>query len=277
MVLQPDEPGQPERSPVGGAPGVFPPGYETMELLANRTGGEVYINTNGISGAIQDAVDDSELVYTLAFYPSQEEQDGALHKLKVKIDRKGVTARYRDSYYATKAEPATPSSQPISSTTPSPSSEKPPLDLQGRSTVPASATVVADVADEQVQGMEELLKDSLEATQIELAAKALADPAEAGSYKVRVSVNLHDVKFERTGASWFGEFDIGFLAEGSEAFRIITRKLEIPDKQLAPGLDQGTMVETSIKPVGEPGRLRIVVRDHATGAAGSLTLSLPKP
>jgi VWFA-related protein len=96
-----------------GAPSPIVPGYrmapvgpehvETMNLLAGLTGGEAYYNTNGLEESMLKAVEDSDVAYTLGFYPIEDSQDGKVHKLKVSVNRPGVSLRYRPSYFATKA------------------------------------------------------------------------------------------------------------------------------------------------------------------------------
>jgi VWFA-related protein len=214
--------------------GVYPPGFNTMDFMGELTGGEVFINTNDIAGSIEAATEDDDLVYTLGFYPPSEDDKGGSHKLKVEVSRKGLSLRYRGSYVA--ADTQTAAFDP--------------------------------------KNVEQLLKDSLDAAQIELAANATPDKTHAGSYQVHVAVNLHDVQFQHQGAVWVAELGVGFLVQGTDAFRVITRKIELPDSQLAAGLDKGTLIETSIALQAPAGVLRIAVQDQATGAAGSLHVPL---
>ena len=73
---------------------------ETMRTLAERTGGRAFYDTNDIQGAIRKAVDDSRLTYELGYYPSHEKWDGHFQEVKVKVNRHGATARYRNGYFA---------------------------------------------------------------------------------------------------------------------------------------------------------------------------------
>jgi len=80
--------------------------------IAASTGGVAFTYSNDIRGAIEQAISDGDLTYTVGFYvPALEEHDameymrkaslreGSLfHKLRVEITRPGVTARYRQSY-----------------------------------------------------------------------------------------------------------------------------------------------------------------------------------
>ncbi len=215
---------------------VGPSGIDTMNLLAGLTGGDVYFNTNGIENSIQTAVEDADLTYTLGFYPAREPKDRDLHNLKVKVARAGVTVRYRENYSASLA-PATEKDRPT---------------------------------------LDQLLKDPLNATQLDLFAETVPDQARPGSYQVRVSVDLHDVQLEHQDAQWVGMLGVSIYVEGSKTGQTMTKKIEIPDDQLAAGLEKRVVVETSIALEGPNGVLRVVAQDQATGAAGSLRLPLGK-
>jgi hypothetical protein len=207
-----------------------------MNKLADLTGGLVFYNkSNAIEESIQTAVDDGELTYTLGFYPMPEEKDRAslnVHDLKVEVARRGVSLRYRQNYFASKT--------------------------------PAAANDRAT--------LETLLKDPLDATQLQLVAETNPDPARPGFYEVRVSIDLHDVHLENQNSTWVGAVDVSFLIEGARTARTITKKIEIPEDQLAAALEKGIAVTDSIG----PGVLRIVVQDRSTGAAGSVRITLGK-
>ncbi|HEU0138118.1 MAG TPA: VWA domain-containing protein [Bryobacteraceae bacterium] len=72
----------------------------TMEELAARTGGRAFYNSNDLKRAIETAIRDSELTYTLGFYPDAADMDGKFHELKVQTKRKGVRLRHRKGYLA---------------------------------------------------------------------------------------------------------------------------------------------------------------------------------
>lgn len=64
---------------------------------ANETGGNAAGNTD-VGMAVERAVEDSDVTYTLGFYP--EILDGTYHNLKVKVQRRGVEVRSRQGYVA---------------------------------------------------------------------------------------------------------------------------------------------------------------------------------
>jgi hypothetical protein len=71
-----------------------------MEELAGETGGQAFVNTNDITGAIRKAVEDSAVTYTLGFYLDGGSLDGKFHELKVEVRRKGLSLRYPRAYFA---------------------------------------------------------------------------------------------------------------------------------------------------------------------------------
>jgi VWFA-related protein len=99
-VRGPASPGQ-LRMQMGRGESPSPRGLNTENMFADLTGGLVFYNkSNAIEESIQTAVDDGELIYTLGFYPMREELNGTYHDLKVDVDRRGVSVRYRANYFA---------------------------------------------------------------------------------------------------------------------------------------------------------------------------------
>jgi hypothetical protein len=56
---------------------------------------------------------------------------------------------------------------------------------------------------------------------------------------------------------------------------MITRKIEIPDEQLAAAFEKGIVVSDSVA-MDRPRDLRLVAQDRTTGAAGSIRVPLGK-
>ena len=81
------------------------PPYDTFDIVAERTGGKAYHNTNDLTGAIKRAVDDAKVSYVIGFYPAEAKWDGQFHQLKLECKRHGVNIRYRPGYFATSAAP----------------------------------------------------------------------------------------------------------------------------------------------------------------------------
>jgi VWFA-related protein len=82
----------------------FTASHDTMNLLAESTGGKAYYNRNDIDGAIRDGMNDGSTYYLLGYYPDNKTWDGKFRKLQIKVARDGAKLRYRLGYYA--ADPA---------------------------------------------------------------------------------------------------------------------------------------------------------------------------
>ncbi len=82
--------------------------HDSMKELASRTGGRAAYNTNDLSRAIRQAIDDSSVTYTIGYYSTDERQDGKFREIHVKVDRPHVDVRYRKGYFALKPADATP-------------------------------------------------------------------------------------------------------------------------------------------------------------------------
>ena len=214
--------------------GLTMPGLDTMNTLAGLTGGRAFYADNGLDSLIAEAVEDSELIYTLGFYPSQESQAGDWHKLKVSVDKRGLTARYREAYFAAK--------------------------------------VTADAG--QRPTLAQMLRDTLDVAEIGLRADTTPDQAQPGFYNVRATVDLHDVHLDHQDASWVGGVEISFYMDGAKSAYQVNRKIAIPEDQLAAALETGFVLNASIGVTQPTGELRVVVQDTATGAGGSVRVPL---
>jgi len=73
---------------------------ETMDKLAEGTGGKTCKNTNDLSECIETALKDSSSYYELAYYPQNAKWDGSFHTISVKTTRPGLNLRYRRGYFA---------------------------------------------------------------------------------------------------------------------------------------------------------------------------------
>src|SRR3989442_1340554 len=68
------------RNPVGPI-GLSPDraNIDTMNILADRTGGRAFYNTNDIQGSVRRAIEDSRVTYVLGFYPTHGNWDAKFH------------------------------------------------------------------------------------------------------------------------------------------------------------------------------------------------------
>ena len=73
---------------------------ETMEVVAEDTGGRAFTNTNALDVSISRAVDDSRLSYVLGYYSTDTKTDGRYRTIRVEVKRKGLAVRHRAGYVA---------------------------------------------------------------------------------------------------------------------------------------------------------------------------------
>jgi VWFA-related protein len=74
--------------------------HETMEAMAEDTGGTPFYNTNGLTQAVQKAIRNGSNYYTLTYSPNDTVWDERFRAIKVKVDQPGVKLSYRNGYYA---------------------------------------------------------------------------------------------------------------------------------------------------------------------------------
>ena len=74
--------------------------HAAMRQIAEATGGQAFINTNGLKETIADAVENGSSYYSIAYVPSERKFDGRFHKTEVRLDASGDQLSYRRGYYA---------------------------------------------------------------------------------------------------------------------------------------------------------------------------------
>lgn len=77
-------------------------GFATLDVVAKETGGEAFINTNGLKEAMTTAVVEGSSYYTLTYSPANVQFNGALRHIRVELRDYHARDRlaYRHSYYA---------------------------------------------------------------------------------------------------------------------------------------------------------------------------------
>jgi len=73
---------------------------QSMEVLADETGGTVCVEDNDLGDCVKKAVNDSSSFYEIAYYPDSGNWDGKFHKIIVKSNKSGLHLGYRNGYYA---------------------------------------------------------------------------------------------------------------------------------------------------------------------------------
>jgi len=215
--------------------------YETFDIVADRTGGKAFHNTNDITGAIKKAVEDAKVTYTIGYYPEDSKWDGQFHQLKLQCKRSGVNIRYRPGYFASLA------------TAPSPQQT-----TRRYATVQDAIQAKANLSEVGFT-VQLFPKDS------DLAAKVVIDP---GS----ITLTEQDGK-------WVGT--VQFLAVGGNAEKgqFDAEKVTIANIKFSPEihaavLKDGLTITHTFHMKPDTNQFRFAVQDVPSGGIGSLVLTI---
>ncbi len=75
---------------------------DVLYALAEGTGGFVIVNTNDLLGGLDRIANEQNEYYVLGYSPAEDDDPGACHELKVKVNQGGLNVRSRTGYCATK-------------------------------------------------------------------------------------------------------------------------------------------------------------------------------
>jgi VWFA-related protein len=217
-----------------------PIGIATMQKLADETGGQAFVNTNDITGAIRKAVEDSAVTYTLGFYIDRSALDGKFHELKVEVNRGGVTLRYPKGYFAFPDTAPTKNEDQLRMAT----AVQSPIES---SSIPVTATV--ERVDQPPQW-----------------------------FKVMCSIDAHNLNLVQSGDLRKGAINV-YIIEQDQTGKVLlqsgkTFNLQFPEKQYGALLKSGLFFHEIVEPKFGAITLRVLVEDPATSEVGSLIIPL---
>ena len=249
MVLA-DIPGTADADDVSGASGHLdnmpaqssqPIGIVSMEELAGETGGQAFVNTNDITGAIRKAVEDSAVTYTLGFYLDGASLDGKFHELKVEVRRKNVSLRYPRGYFA----------------------------------VPDTALTKSDAQ----QMLSTAVQSPLESSMIPVRATLeRVNQPHPNTLSLACWIDAHDIRFAQSGSVRKGTMTVYVLGQNAAGEFLHhwdkTYDLRFTDNQFAELLDRGLQFHQDMQLRPDVTTLRVLVQDPATGTLGSLIIPL---
>ncbi len=78
--------------------------HATMDAIGTETGGRAFYNTNGLTEAAAEAVNDGSFYYTVSYSPSDKNVNTKLRKIRVELTTPGYHLAYRHSYFAAGSE-----------------------------------------------------------------------------------------------------------------------------------------------------------------------------
>ena len=80
--------------------------HQTMQQIAEETGGEAFVNTNDLREAVARATEHGSNYYTLAYVPDAGARDGRFRTIEVRVEGGRYDLAYRRGYYADDSQDA---------------------------------------------------------------------------------------------------------------------------------------------------------------------------
>ncbi len=245
-VATPDLPkpaGSRIRSAVG-TPTAPPEGnHDSMNALADRTGGVAFYNTNNIHGSIRQAIDDSRHCYVLGYYPADTQFDGKFHEIKVKVKGSGEEVRFRRGYFAV------------------PDAAKDSLRVQ--------------------QTVQNALTSPFEDTQLGLTVAAhIGDAAGTKQLSAHVQLEGTQMRFQAVSDGWADNLQVIWVQFAADGKVLLAQGQMVGvglsqqsyEQSQKPGVKVSRDLELPLKT--ETVKVRLIVAEAGTGAVGSVDIML---
>jgi VWFA-related protein len=236
-----------------------------MLQIAEQTGGQAYINTNGFKEAVSHAVENGANYYTIGYLPANKTFDGTYRKIQIHLDESNCQLAYRQGYFADPPDKPSPNSPGVVS-----SMAAATLHGAPQATQILFQARVLPAADPLFQGVK------LPDTPGEMAAK-LKKPAHR--YVVDLIVDARSMAFEQlSDGAQQARMELALVAYDAEGNRVNylnpSYAMKIQPAQFAETRAKGIRLRLALDlPTGKSS-LRIAVHDIDGGRAGSLELPL---
>lgn len=210
-----------------------------MWELAARTGGIAYVNTNDLTMAVREAVADSEISYTLAYYPADRKYDGKSRQIKVRAKSPDLKLRYRQSY----------------------------VDL------PEEAP---DEESRQAR-LSDAVSSALDAAGVGVTLQIQASKAGGSGLDLAIRVEPSSISLRQQDGRWNGKLQVVLAQldrDGRQRDAVTdTLDLSLQEATYQRIVREGLTHRRTIEPSPGATRLRVVVQDGALGAVGSVTVA----
>jgi VWFA-related protein len=214
----------------------------TMQIIADRTGGRAYMNSNDLKSAIRNAVDDSKVSYVVGYYPTHNTWDGKWHPLKISCLRKGIEVRYRQGYFAFQDQPQ---------------------DAHARDTA-----------------IKETIWDPLDESSVGLTVRLGPNIPKEGLLRVVLLVAMKDLQFQLENDKFEGKVDVVFVkqAAADQAPTVVVDSIGMHlTKAQYDGYVKDGWLRIKDMPLAEAAyKLKVMVRDGVTGNVGSVNMRTDK-
>jgi VWFA-related protein len=219
------------------------PNLTTMLRFAESTGGKAFYIDNDVGAGIDEAFADTDVTYTLGFYPLDQGRGGSEHAISVKVNHNGEDVRYRRNYIT-------------------------------EATAPLTDTVRKGTLNAWVKG-------PLNATEIPIQAAAVPAINKPGYYDVEVGIDPAALKLEQKNGRFLGSFEVAIVPDVENKPKGLHQsfKVNLTQERLVQALNTGITVVNQVRVTNNDGKLlsrnlHVVVMDQATGRAGSVKIPL---
>jgi VWFA-related protein len=219
---------------------------ESMQDLAQQTGGKVCLNNNDLSECVKRAIDDSSSYYELSYYPADKNWHGEFRKISVKTARPGVQLSFREGYFARESD----------------------------------ATISAkDAKDTDAHFSQAACNDFLTATSILVEASALP-PDQPGQTKYFLVIDPNALSFgPLEGGVRNLQIELATCMFNARGLPLQYNRQSIGQKLTETEYEsvkkRGISHTISFVPKPETARVRLLVGDTRTGMIGSVDLPYP--
>ena len=213
----------------------------TLQMIAERTGGRFYPGTNNdLAGTFRNAANDRATSYQLGYYAQDDLRPG-LQPFEIKSKRPGVTLRYREGYYVEKKAPAV-------------------------QTGPRAAA-------------EDLLEAAVDSVTIPLTATVQRTMGNVGSVVVALNIDANSLLLKQEGDLWKGKISVFTRFAGDEDEQYGDVPMDAPALTLTQAqhdkfVKEGLPRRFTMKIPEGASTLRVLVRDDNSGATGSVTIPI---
>lgn len=218
-----------------------PPNLDSMENLANKSGGRAFFNTNDLQQSISAALADNRVTYTLGFSPIAAPDD-KFHTLNVRVKRKAVNLRYRQGYLAA-----------------------------SRASRPSDPKAI----------LENAVRSPLDASAIGITVRAEPPNSSNRAWHLVTTVDSQDLAVDEQNGKSVGHLNVLYSVQaetGKELAGVLDNvnldlKPEIWSKIAADGLP----LTKEFQAPRQASKVRIAVFDPSTGRLGSISIPLNSP
>jgi VWFA-related protein len=218
---------------------------DTLNQLADMTGGRAFYNSNDLATSFKRAADDASSYYLASYYLDTHNNNAGWRELKVKTDQAGLEVRAREGFFVTNA------------------------------TMNHDATRAADLAY--------ALASPIEGTGVPVTLKWVGISGDGAKKKAEFIVHVPPggISIEAGNGQNHLNFDYAaaaYVNDGKANKAAVTSGKTIsppvPDAQMASLRNNGIDMKNALELAPGQYTVRVVIRDNVTGRIGSVTAPL---